>query len=149
MGDKILVLLGPLTLFWYGVDNLRKLGHEVVTYDMIENGSGLEAIIGVVEAENPTLVAIDGSFPLRTAAIGRALTERGVKCLPILLGSDLEKRRRKRDGEIRFINRPIVDMLIEVFGCNSSGDLEAFDKRGEIADLEWVLNHCCGTSARE
>ncbi len=86
MGNKILVLLGPLALYWFGIGNLKKLGYDVVTYDTIENGSGLEQIISLVEAENPDLVAVDGCLPLRAAAIGRILTERAVKCLPILLG---------------------------------------------------------------
>ena len=137
----MLVLLGLLSLYWHGLDSLKKLGHEVMTYDMIENSSGnIEAIVKLVMTENPELVAVDGCFPLRAAAIGRALAERGVKCVPILLSKDMEKLRRKtREGEVQFINRPIVDMLIEAFGGNEYGGLDAFDKRGEVTDLQPVL----------
>ncbi len=132
MGNKILVLLGPLALYWFGIGNLKKLGYDVVTYDTIENGSGLEQIISLVEAENPDLVAVDGCFPLRAAAIGRILTERGVKCLPILLGRDWKKRcKRDRDGVVIEVYRPVVDMLRQAFGDNG---FLAFDKGGDVRD---------------
>jgi len=136
MGNKILVLLGPLTLFWYGVDNLKKLGYDVVTHDMVENGSGLEQIFLLVEAENPNLVAIDGCFPLRVAAIGHALIERGIKCLPILEGRDWTKRyqrKKNKDGVVieELVFRPVVDRLCSSFGKN---EFFAFDGRGDIRD---------------
>lgn len=143
---KILVLLGPLTLYWHGLESFKKLGHKVITHDMMENGS-IEAIIDVVDAEKPDLVAIDGCFPLRAAAIGKDLIGRGTKCIPVLLVKDIEKRRRKtRDGRIEFVNRPIVDMLVEAYGHNSSNDLDAFDKRGEISNLQSVLERVLSPS---
>jgi len=138
MGNKILVLLGPLTLFWYGVRNLKKLGYDVVTHDMVENGSGLEQIFLLVEAENPNLVAIDGCFPLRVAAIGHALIKRGIKCLPILERRDWTIRRRKSKEGAVVESRPVIDRLCESFGdgflaFNTRGDL--CGRTGEIHDL--------------
>lgn len=132
---KILLLSGPITLYWHGVSDLKKLGHEVVTHNMIENGSGIEAIIERVEDKKPDLVAVDGCFPLRAAAIGRILMERGVKCLPILLDRDWKKRykRNKGDGAVTAVYMPVVDLLCDALGGDEDEFL-AFDKSGNIRD---------------
>jgi hypothetical protein len=134
---KILLLSGPITLYWHGVSNLKKLGHEVVTHDMIENGSSVEAIEAIIECEDkkPDLVAVDGCLPLRAAAIGRVLTERGIRCLPILLDRDWKRRykRNKGDGAVTAVYMPVVDLLCDALGGDEDEFL-AFDKSGNIRD---------------
>lgn len=135
---KILVLVGPLTLYWHGIDNLKRMGHEVVVHSTIENGSGLEQIFSLVETEKPALVLVDGCFPLRAAAIGQALIERGIKCLPILERRDWTLRRWKSKEGAVVEGRPVIDRLCESLGdrflaFNTRGDL--CGRTGEIHDL--------------
>ena len=136
MGKRILILVGPSTLFWYGVRNLKKIGYEVVTDNTLENGVDSRRIIALVETENPHLVLVDGCPPLRAATIGRLLTARGTKWFPILEGRDWTKRyqrKKNKDGVVikELVFRPVVDRLCLSFGRN---EFFAFDGRGDIRD---------------